>query len=120
MIKVTFTEWTRPPLVPVMVTVRVRLCTLESVSIVSTEVPAFTIEVGLNVVVARGGAPLTDRATVPENPCPAVIVTVYVATPPLEIVRLAGVAEMEKSPLTTSVTFTVRTSGPLVARIVSG
>jgi hypothetical protein len=120
MVKVTFTERTRPPLVPVMVSVRVRLCTFRSVSIVSTEVPEFMTEVGFNVVVARGGAPLTDRATVPENPCPAAIVTVYVATPPLVIVWLAGVAEIEKSPLTTSVTFTVRVSGPLVPRIVSG
>ena len=75
MIKVTFTEWTRPPPVPVIVTVRVRFCTFVAVSIVSTEVPEFTIEAGLNVVVARGGAPLTDRFTVPENPGPAVIVT---------------------------------------------
>jgi hypothetical protein len=36
------------------------------------------------------------------------------------IVMLAGVAEIEKSPLTTSVTLTVRVSGPLVPRIVSG
>ena len=116
----TFTERTKPPLVPVMVSVRVRLCTFRSVSIVSTEVPEFTIDVGFNVAVARGGTPLTDRPTVPVNPCPAAIVTVYVATPSLAIVWLAGVAEMEKSPLTTSVTFTVRVSGPLVPWIVSG
>jgi hypothetical protein len=35
------------------------------------------------------------------------------------IVRLAGVAEIEKSPLTTKVAVTVRTRGPLVPRIVS-
>ena len=76
MISVTFAEWVRPPPVPVIVSVRVRFCTFGSVSIVSTDVPEFTIDAGLNVAVARGGAPLTERFTVPENPCPAVIVTV--------------------------------------------
>jgi hypothetical protein len=120
MIKVTLTECVRPPPVPVIVNVRVRLCTLASVSMVSTELPLLTIDGGLNVLVARAGAPVTDKFTVPENPAPAVIVTVYVATPPRVIVRLAGVAEIEKSPLTTSVTLTVRVRGPLVPRMVNG
>jgi hypothetical protein len=48
MIKVTFTECVRPLPVPVMVSVRVRLCTFDAVSTVSTDVPAFTIDAGLN------------------------------------------------------------------------
>ena len=40
--------------------------------------------------------------------------------PPRLIVMLAGVAEIEKSPFTTSVTLVVRVSGPLVPWIVSG
>src|SRR3989442_13214277 len=93
-----------------MVSVRVRRCTFGSVSIVSTEVPPLTTDAGLNVLVARPGAPLTVRFTVPANPVPAVIVTVYVATPPGVIVRLAGVAEIEKSD-----TVTVRVAGVLVS-----
>src|SRR2546426_10067729 len=95
-----------------MVSVRVRRCTFGSVSIVSTEVPPLTTDAGLNDVVARPGAPLTVRFTVPANPGPAVIVTVYVATPPRVIVRLAGAAEIEKSPFTTVI---VRAAGVLVS-----
>jgi hypothetical protein len=76
MINVTFTECVRPPPVPVMVNVRVRRCTFGSVSMVSTELPLLTTAGGLNVLVARPGAPVTDRFTVPEKPVPAVIVTV--------------------------------------------
>jgi hypothetical protein len=76
MINVTLTEWVRPPPVPVIVSVRVRRCTFGSVSIVNTDDPEFTIDAGLNVAVARPGTPATERFTVPENPAPAVIVTV--------------------------------------------
>ena len=76
MINVTVVEWTRPPPLPVMVNVRVRFCAFGWVTTVSTELPEFTTDVGLNVAVARGGTPLTERLTVPENPVPAVIVTV--------------------------------------------
>src|SRR5688572_22470542 len=113
MIRVALTEWDRPPPVPVIVSVRVRLATFGSVSIVSTELPEFTIDAGLKATVARPGAPLTDRFTVPTNPC-AVIVTVYVATAPRVIVRLVGVTDIVKSPFTTSATVAVRTRGPLV------
>ena len=79
------------------------------------------MDVGENVVVARCGSPLTERFTVPEKTGAAAIVTVYVAVPPRVIVMLAGVAEIEKSPLTTtSVTFTEWLTGPLAPRIVSG
>ena len=76
MISVTVVEWTRPPLLPVMVNVRVRFATFENVATVSVDVPAFTTDVGLNVTVARCGAPLTEKVTVPANPAPAAIVTV--------------------------------------------
>jgi hypothetical protein len=69
--------------------------------------------------VARDGPPLVDRFTVPVNPGVRVIVTLYVVAAPLVIVRLAGVAVMLKSPVTTSVTVVVRVSGPLVPRMVS-
>ena len=72
----TLVEWTRPPPLPVIVNVRVRRCTFGWVAIVSVEVPAFTTDAGLNETVARAGAPLTDRLTVPENPVPPAIVTV--------------------------------------------
>jgi hypothetical protein len=114
---VTFTEWVRPPPVPLMVIVRVPVDTVEKVSTVNTELPAFTTEVGLNVFVAADGAPLTVRFTVPVNPLNAVIVTVYVATPPTVIVRLVGEAEIEKSPLTIKVALIVRARGPLAPRI---
>jgi hypothetical protein len=106
------------PLVPVMVNVRVRFWTFDCVATVSTDVPEFTIEAGEKLAVPRGGAPVTERFTVPENPGPAVIVTVYVAVPPLVIVLLAGVTAIEKSPPTTSVTFTVCATGPLAPLIV--
>jgi hypothetical protein len=73
---VTFAEWTRPPLVPVIVNVRVRFATLGEVATVSTEVPEFTTDAGLNLTVERCGAPLRDKLTVPEKPAPAVIATV--------------------------------------------
>jgi hypothetical protein len=104
MISVTLTEWLRLALVPLMVNVRVRFATLDFVATVSTDVPEPTTEAGEKLMVARVGAPLTERFTVSENPDPAVMVTVYVAVPPAAIVLLAGVAAIEKSPVTTSVT----------------
>jgi hypothetical protein len=107
MISVTLVEWTRLALVPVMVNVRVRFATFDFVATVSTDVPEPTTEAGEKVTVARVGAPLTERFTVSENPDPAVMVTVYVAVPPVVIVRLAGVTAIEKSPVTTSLTVTL-------------
>jgi hypothetical protein len=107
MISVTLVEWTRLALVPVMVNVRLRFATFDFVATVSTDVPEPTTEAGEKVTVARVGAPLTERFTVSENPDPAVMVTVYVAVPPVVIVRLTGVTAIEKSPVTTSVTVTL-------------
>ena len=76
MISVTLTEWVRPPPVPLIVNVRVSADTAGSVSIVSVDVPEFTIDAGLNVFVESDGAPLTERFTVPEKFASPVIVTV--------------------------------------------
>ena len=75
-IRLTVAEWTRPPLVPVIVTTWVPAATLFQVAIVSTEVPELTTDAGVKVTVARRGAPLWESVTVPENPPTAVIVTV--------------------------------------------
>ena len=96
-----------PPLVPVIVTGYVCAAIFLLVSTVSTEVPEFTTDGGLNVMLLDLGAPLWVNVTVPEKPGPAVMVTVYLATAPLLMVTLAGVAEIVKSPLTTSVTLKV-------------
>jgi len=76
---------------------------------VRTEVPEFTTDVGVNLELANLGSPVTEKLTVPANPCTAVMVTVYVAVPPLPIVALDGVAEIVKSafPVTMSVTLTL-------------
>ena len=59
------------------------------------------MEAGANVAVANLGTPLTDRLTVPENPCTAAIVTVNVVVSPRLRVRLEGVADTVKSPFAT-------------------
>ena len=76
MIKLTVAEWTLLPPVPVMVRIYVPLGMLLLLSTVSTEVPESTRDVGENVAVARCGTPPAERFTVPENPGPAVMVTV--------------------------------------------
>jgi len=116
----TLAEWTRLPLVPVTMRRNVPRGVFFRVSTVSTDVPEFTTDVGLNLAVELFGNPLAEKVTVPENPAPAAIVTVYCAFPPRATVTLEGVAEIEKSPLTTSVTLTVWESDPLVAVIASG
>jgi hypothetical protein len=119
MTSVTTAEWTRPPPVPVMVSVVVPLGTLCWVDTVSTEVPETVRDEGVNAAVARLGKPLTVNPTAPEKPAPRVTVTVYVVDAPREIVRTKGVADSVKSPLTTSATLTLRLSGPLVPAIVN-
>src|SRR5262249_26279871 len=89
------------------------------VSTVNVDMPEFTTDGGLNLTLEFLGAPLWVSVTVPVKPAPPVIVTVYVATPPLLIVTLGGAAEIAKSPLTTSVTLTLWLTGPLVPVIVS-
>lgn len=67
-ISVTVVEWTRLPLVPVMVRVNIPLGVDLLVLTVRVDVPEPVTEVGLNVPVARRGSPLTLKLTVPVNP----------------------------------------------------
>jgi hypothetical protein len=81
------------------------------------------MDVGLKLAVAPLGSPLTLRPTAALNPPDGDTVTVYVVVEAREIVRLAGVAEMVKSPdvtaFTTSVTVVACVVVPLVPVIVS-
>jgi len=106
-----------PPELPVMVSVYVPRATFLFVLIVSVGVPEPEIVEGLNDADANFGRPLIASAIVPENP--GVAATVYVVRAAGAIVRLEGVADREKFPLTTSVTVAVRINGPLVPLIVS-
>ena len=106
---VTVVECVRLPLVPMMVRVYVPRATCFFVSTVNVEFPELTIEDGVNFTDADLGAPLADSVVVPEKPGPAVILTVYDATPFRATVTDEGVAAIEKSPVTTSVTFTLCT-----------
>ena len=95
-------ECTRLPLVPVTVIWYVPGETFLFVFTVSTDVPAFTTDRGLNFAFANFGTLLAESVTVPLKPAPAAIVTLYVALAPGAIVTPAGGAEIEKSPLTTT------------------
>ena len=74
---------------------------------VSVEEPDVAIEAGLKVALVRRGNPETLRLTVPENPAPAAMVTVYLVEELRDTVALGGLTETEKSPLTTKVTLTL-------------
>ena len=117
MTSVTMVVFTVVPAVPVMVSVYVPRATFLFVLIVSVDVPEPEMVDGLNDAVANFGGPLMASAIVPEPPGLAVMV--YVVRPEGAIVRLEGVTDREKSPLTTSVTVVVRVNGPLVPLTVS-
>ena len=70
-----FVEWTRLPLVPVMLRVEFPVFVCFLVVTVSTEVPDCTTEAGLKVAVTNFGTPPAERFTVPENPGVAAMVT---------------------------------------------
>ena len=74
---------------------------------VNVEEPEPVIDEGLKLALVRRGNPLTLSPTVPVNPAPGEIVTVYAPLDPRDTVKLAGETLTEKSPLTTSVTFAV-------------
>jgi hypothetical protein len=112
-------ECTRLPLVPLTMTRYEPAATFFLLSSVSTDVPDVTTELGLNLALTALGRPLAERVTVPVKPASAAIVTLYVAFAPRRIVTLDGAAEIEKSPLTTSVTFTVWLTDPLAPLIAS-
>jgi hypothetical protein len=76
---------------------------------------------GLNDAAAPDGSPLELSETEPVKPAAGVTDTAYVVDEPLVTVLLAGVAESEKSGAeTTSVTFVLCVSEPLVPVIVTG
>ena len=75
MVKVVVVDWTRPPLVPVIVRVRVPLGACNPTFTVRVEEPELVTEVGLKLAVVFGGRPLTLRLIVPD---PWLAVTVIV------------------------------------------
>ena len=75
-VRLTLVEWVRLPLLPVIVRVNVPLGPPLIVFTVSTEDPEPFTTVGLKEAAARFGRPLTLKFTVPEKPCPPVMLTV--------------------------------------------
>ena len=100
--------WFRLPLVPWIVKVYVPAGVLcEVVTVIVDDPEPVTVD-GLKLALARDGNPVALNVTVPLKPLIAATVAVYVVLDPREIVREAGVAEIEKSgglvEVTTSVT----------------
>ncbi len=114
--------WTKAPLVPVIVSVKVPVDAVLEGATVRVTVPEPVTVVLLNRACVPDPNPLKLRVTVPANPFNAVTVTVYEPWLPRATVRLAGVAEIEKSAtaeeFTTSVTVAVWTVAPLVPVMV--
>lgn len=104
--RVTVVECTRPPLVPVMVSVKLPDGVVVLVLTDIVDEPEPVTEVGLKLALAPAGNPLTLKVTLLANPPEPVTVAVYDVFPPAVTVAEAGVAETEKSPggFTTSVT----------------
>ncbi len=69
-------EWTRVPLVPVIVSVKVPVGPVLEGRTLKVELPEPVTVVGLNLNCVPDGSPLTLSVTVPVNPFRAVIVTV--------------------------------------------
>jgi len=86
-------EWAIDPLTPVIITEN---APDELPVTVSVAVPEPVMLAGVMVALIPDGA-VTVRETIPENPLRAVAVMVEVPEAPGAIVRLEGVAEMEKS-----------------------
>ena len=119
MVSVTCWLWVKPPLVAVMVRVKVPVGVFRLVLMVSAVDPAALREVGLKLVPARRGTPLTLKLTVPLKPAPGVKLTRYCALPPCVTLVLPGLTLMAKSALTTNVTPAVCVRAPLVAVMVN-
>jgi hypothetical protein len=100
-LSVTVVVWVRLPLVPVMVMVNVPVAVPPPAPVkVSVDVPDPPVTLaGLKLALTPDGSALVDSETVPLNPLSGVIVTVVVAEPLLDIVRLVGDALMLKSPV---------------------
>jgi hypothetical protein len=68
--------WIRPPLVPVIVSVLVPAGVFVAVVTVNMEEPEPLTEVGLKLLVAPEGSPLSVKPTLPLNPFNALTVAV--------------------------------------------
>src|SRR5260370_18557372 len=90
---VTFAEWDKLPLVPVMVNVNVPVAVEAAVVMFKVEDPEPLIDAGLKLADAPDGRPPALSPTVPVNPFCAAMVTVYLVLFPATTVRVAGVAE---------------------------
>ncbi len=75
-LRVTLVVWTRVPLVPVIVSVKVPVAAVLEGPTVRVELPEPVTVVVLNLACVPDGNPLTLSVTVPVNPFSAVIVTV--------------------------------------------
>jgi len=106
-----------PPLLPIMVNLKVPVGVCLVVETVKTEFPLPVIEVGLKVPVAFAGKPLTLKVTTPLNPFTGVTTAVYVVLAPLFTVCVPGDGYIVKLD-TDSVTVVLRVMLPLVAVIV--
>ena len=68
-------EWTKEPLVPVIVTLKVPLGVVASARMERLELPEPVTDVGVNWSKMGCGNPLTEKETVPANPFKAATVT---------------------------------------------
>lgn len=118
MTRVAGTECATAPLVPVIVSVYVPVGAFFLTEIASVELPALTIDAGLNLPVTALGNPVTASVTVPVKPAP--MVTVVDPLLPRAMVMLAGDTDIEKSASTTRVTVTVWLIVPVVPVTASG
>src|SRR5262249_17871182 len=114
-----------PPLVPLIVTVRLPAGVFGCVVTFSVALPEPAMEAGVNVAVAFAGRPVANRLTVPAKTFKAPTVTAKVVLFPCVTLRELGVAEIVKSGdgwlcgFTVSATVAVRTRDPLAPVIVS-
>src|SRR5215467_5441786 len=90
--------WLSVPLVPVTVTVAGPVVAVLDAVKVRVLVPV--VEAGLKLAVTPAGKPLAVRATVPAKPLIGVTVIVLLPLAPWATVRLAGLADSEKSGVT--------------------
>jgi hypothetical protein len=80
--RVTVVEWTRVPLVPVIVSVYVPGGVEALVVTDMVEVPEPVTELGLKLALAPAGSPVAVRPTTPVNPPDPVTVALYEVPPP--------------------------------------
>ena len=97
-VRETFVVWLTVPLVPVTVIVAApKVAVLEAVKVRTLLVPVVVVVCGLKPAVTPVGNPLAVKATVLANPFNRVIVIVLVPLALRATVKLAGLAEREKS-----------------------